>query len=491
MVVEATGATPVLRTVDATTSPRLVASALATDGRVTDAAAFARWLDRCREQAPWSARPIPFAALRSWHFEAGTGNLVHDSGRFFTVEGLRVSSEAGPVREWSQPIFNQPEIGVLGFLVKEFHGVLHCLVQAKVEPGNCNGVQLSPTVQATRSNYTQVHGGRSVPYLEYFRDPGARHVIADVLQSEQGSWFYRKRNRNVVVEVGPDEDVEVREGFCWLTVGQLHRLLAEEDLVNMDARTVLSCLPFAGTGLTGLFPAAADGFTASVARSMSEDEGGLHTTTELLSWITDARSADRVRTTPIPLRRVRGWRVTADAITHDDGIFFDVVAVEARIGNREVATWTQPLIRPCGLGVVAFLVKRVAGVLHVLVAARVEPGYLDEVELAPTVQCTPENYARLPPSARPPFLDDVLDAPPERIRFDTVLSEEGGRFFHARNRYLVVELPAAARLDAPAGFRWMTLHQLVGLIRHSYYVNVQARTLTACLHGLAASGPGA
>ena len=32
---------------------------------------------------------------------------------------------------WKQPIINQPEIG-LGFITKEFNGILHFLVQAKV-----------------------------------------------------------------------------------------------------------------------------------------------------------------------------------------------------------------------------------------------------------------------------------------------------------------------------------------------------------------------
>ncbi|MFH4268324.1 NDP-hexose 2,3-dehydratase family protein, partial [Acinetobacter baumannii] len=82
----------------------------------------------------------------------------------------------------------------------------------KVEPGNCNGLQLSPTVQATRSNYTRVHQGRAVPYLEYFVDARKHRVIADVRQSEQGSWFFQKRNRNMIVDVG-DADVEVLEDF--------------------------------------------------------------------------------------------------------------------------------------------------------------------------------------------------------------------------------------------------------------------------------------
>lgn len=480
---------PVLRTADVGAANSLVRSALAVDGVATDRVALDQWLADCRERVPWQVHRIPFAELVGWHFDADSGNLVHDSGRFFTVEGLSVSGADGPVRAWTQPIINQPEIGVLGFLVQDIGGVPHFLVQAKVEPGNCNGVQLSPTVQATYSNYTRVHGGRAVPYLDYFQHTENRVVLADVLQSEQSSWFYRKRNRNIIVGLRPDEHVELEEGFAWLTLGQLHWLLAEPNMVNMDARTVLSCLPFAGVGLSAMLPGSSGTFAAAAGRSMSENEGALHTTTEVLSWITSARARSQLRTALTPLREVRRWQVTPDAISHEDGVFFDVVAVATRIGNREVAAWTQPLIRPYDTSVVAFLVRRIAGVLHVLVNARVEPGYLDVVELAPTVQCTPANYAVLPAAARPPFLDTALSATPERIRFDTVLSEEGGRFFHATTRYLVVELEPDTDLDTPADFRWLTLHQLVGLIRHSHYVNVQARTLTACLHSLATSGP--
>lgn len=74
----------------------------------------------------------------------------------------------GRVASWDQPIINQPEVGYLGFIVKEFNGVLHFLMQAKIEPGNVNHVQLSPTIQATRSNYTQVHQGAKRYILSTF-----------------------------------------------------------------------------------------------------------------------------------------------------------------------------------------------------------------------------------------------------------------------------------------------------------------------------------
>ncbi|MBB1243012.1 NDP-hexose 2,3-dehydratase family protein [Streptomyces durbertensis] len=407
---------------------------------------------------------VDLADLAGWRVDPGTGDLRHTSGRFFTVEGLGVDDPDGPVPHWEQPVLRQPEVGILGILLRRRGGEVSCLMQAKDEPGNAGDVQLSPTVQATRSNYSRAHGGRSVPYLEFFRDHHpARRRLVDVRQSEQGSWFDRKSNRNMVVET--TEDVPALPGFRWTSLRELRALLSFDDVVNMDTRSVLACLPPEGP-----------------------DPGGLHSMPEVLSWITDVRSAGGMRTTPLPLARVSGWRHGRDRIFHESGRWFDVIGVRAAGDGREVGEWCQPMIAPRGQGVAAFLLREFDGVPHVAVRARRGPGYVDVAELGPTVQCTPENYEDLPRSARPPYLADVLDAPPDRVSRDVVLSEEGGRFHHARNRYLVVRTDAGPPTDHP-DFRWLTLHQLGRLLRHSHYVNVEARTLVACLHGMAEGAP--
>ncbi|MDT0269259.1 NDP-hexose 2,3-dehydratase family protein [Streptomyces sp. DSM 44915] len=461
---------------------RLARSATYQDGVVMSTDRFHSWYRERQRDDHTTVRQIALDDLVKWYTDPETGNLRHESSSFFTVEGLSVGIAGHPVPEWTQPIIVQPEIGILGILVKEFDGVLHCLIQAKNEPGNHNGMQLSPTVQATKSNYTRVHQGNAVPYLEYFLDVDRHRVLADSLQSEQGTWFYQKRNRNLVVET--TDDVELRDGFCWLTLGQVHRLLAVPDLVNMDTRTVLGCLPFAGEGLAEALPATDDPFRAALIASATPSAGARTPTAEVLSRLTARRALLETRIERVPLREVRDWHRSKAAISHDRGAFFEVIGVDIRTEHREVRGWTQPILRPAGQGVSAFLTHRFDGVLHVLARARVEPGYRELIELGPTVQYTPDNYAALPPAARPAFADVVRSAPPERIRYDTVLSEEGGRFHHARNRYLVVEAEAHEVAEVPDDYQWLTLHQVADLLRHSHYLNVEARTLTAALHSL-------
>lgn len=459
----------------ASVADRIAASAAATAGRMTTGA-FHDWFAGRGKAGRFSVERIPFSKLRGWSFEPDTGNLVHASGRFFSVEGLHVTADDGPHREWYQPIIKQPEVGILGILVKEFDGVLHFLMQAKMEPGNRNLLQLSPTVQATRSNYTKVHKGTDVKYIQYFTGPERGRVLADVLQSEHGSWFFHKSNRNMIVEV--DGDVPLDEDFCWLTLGQLNELLHHDNLVNMDSRTVLACLPAYRPE-----PAAGDGFAHALARSRDPEAGALLTDVDLLSWFTSERSRYDVRAERIPLAEVPGWTRDEARIGKDDGRWFDVVAVEVQAGNREVTSWTQPLIEPSSRGIAAFLTRSFGGVLHVLANAKVEGGFLDTVELAPTVQASPDNFAGIP--VRPPFLDLVLSAAPDRIRYDAVHSEEGGRFLYAENRYLVIEADESeAPMLPPAGYQWVTVGQLSELVKHGHYVNVQARTLLACLNAM-------
>ncbi|WP_307843662.1 NDP-hexose 2,3-dehydratase family protein [Streptomyces sp. B15] len=441
---------PIRARQDAGLAARVARSAATAAGPAADLDEILGWLESRRRAVPFAVDRIPFADLDGWSFAPDTGNLVHRSGKFFTVEGLRAAVDD---RQWCQPIICQPEVGILGVLAKEFDGVLHFLLQAKMEPGNPNLLQLSPTVQATRSNYTKVHRGASVRYLDHFTAPAEGSVLSDVLQSEHGSWFYRKRNRNMIVEV--TDDVPPHEDFRWLTLGQIAELLRHDLVVNMDARSVLAGVP------VQVAPRA------------------VHSDIELLSWLVEQRAAVQASAERSPLAEVPGWLRAPHSIDHVDHRYFRIVAVSVRASSREVAAWTQPLLEPRGQGLVAFLSRDFGGVPHVLVSARAEGGLLDTAELGPTVQCTPDNYAHLPAGQRPPFLDAVRTADPSRIRYSALHSEEGGRFLDSVSRYLVVE---AEDGQEPPGFRWMSHGQLAALAQHSHYVNVQARTLLTCLH---------
>lgn len=450
---------------------------------------FHEWFAERYNAHSYRVTRVPLDQLKGWSIDPERHTIRHDSGKFFAIDGLEVRTDHGPVHNWSQPIIEQPEVGVLGILVKNFGGVPHFLMQAKMEPGNVNTLQLSPTVQATRSNYTRVHKGNAVPYLEYFRNPVPGRILSDVLQSEQGSWFLHKRNRNIIVEVA--EDVPLLADFCWLTFDQLRELLLEDNVVNMDSRTVLSGYPISEPGphwprteRTGIGTIPADPGGDPEVDSGVDTEPDLsrpRDTAELLSWFTEAKSHYWLSRNRIPLSDVKGWICSADSVTHELNRYFSVIGVDVEAGSREVTAWSQPMLHPADRGVAAFLAKRIDGEYRLLVQAHTQAGTLDVLEIAPTVQCTPSNYDTYPAGNRPPFLDYVLSAPRDQVLLDVVHSEEGGRFYHAENRYLIITVPEDFLADAGPDYAWMTVPQLAELARYGNYVNVEARSLLACL----------
>ena len=202
-----------------------------------------RWIhDRIR-QIRLHALMIPINEVERWHCDAETGNISHESGRFFSVTGVHVRHRSGREElEWDQPIIEQPEIGILGILCKRIAGILHFCLQAKEEPGNINSVQLAPTVQATFSNYSGVHGGRQPLFIERFLEPPSGQVLFSKLQTEDGGRFFYKSNRNMIVLTLDDELCELPEGFIWLTLRQISVLLMRDNLINSCARSVIAGL---------------------------------------------------------------------------------------------------------------------------------------------------------------------------------------------------------------------------------------------------------
>lgn len=183
----------------------------------------------------------------------------------------------------------------------------------------------------------------------------------------------------------------------------------------------------------------------------------------------------------VGLREVDGWRIGDDEIVRPDRQFFRVVGVEASISNREVSTWCQPMVEPMQEGLCVLFEKRIRGVPHYLLQAKVECGNFDVVELAPTIQCLTGPY-RTPIGYVPRFLPEFLKGElPGRIRLDVLQSEEGGRFYHEQNRNVVFEIDPDAEIPEEDGFLWLTVRQMKELLRFNNILNIQVRSLVSIL----------
>jgi len=98
------------------------------------------------------------------------------------------------------------------------------------------------------------------------------------------------------------------------------------------------------------------------------------------------------------------------------------------------------------------------------------------VQVGPTLQCIPHNR-----HTPPPFFAEIVHAPEGAVHLRTVQSEEGGRFYQDERDLLVVELPADAPCDDHPEYMWMTLGDIKVLIATAGVVNIELRSLVACL----------
>ena len=445
------------------------------------------WMKSQNEEVVSNIMQIPISELRGWSYR--DDRIRHNSGKFFSIDGIHIRTNYRNTPEWDQPIINQPEIGFLGFIVKKFNGVLHFLLQAKIEPGNLNIVQLSPTLQATRSNYTRVHGGKAPTYLEYFNGEKDVLILVDQLQSEQGARFLHKRNRNIIVEVGEDEELEVKEGYIWASLGQIKELLRYPNAVNMDSRTVISCINFGSYSehslrlldavkrMNGIHSSKPDSFLYSVLSG----DNHLNELQDIIQWITSLKFKYELDVTPVGISEMKNWIYDGNTIHHETGKYFDVMGCRVEIGNREVVSWDQPMVRSAQEGLMGFIVKKINGIYHFLVQAKLESGNFDIVEMAPTVQCLTGNYRKGKNEYTIPYLEQILNAPKDKIWYSSYQSEEGGRFFQEQNLNIIVEVGEEFPIEVEENYCWLTLNQMLSFVTYNNYLNIAARSLLSAI----------
>ncbi|SNB44903.1 NDP-hexose 2,3-dehydratase family protein [Geobacter sp. DSM 9736] len=407
--------------------------------------------------------PTPLERLCRWRIDPISGNIRHDSGRFFTVTGVKVRHRTQTAElEWDQPMIDQPEVGILGIIAKKIDGILHFCLQAKEEPGNVNSVQLSPSVQATYSNYTRVHGGSAPPFVNFFLNPPPEKVIFSKLQTEDGGRFLYKSNRNMIVLVDENELPVLPEGFIWLTLRQIARLLLRDNLIHATTRSILSCL---------VFPL-----------RESEDYRMLRSLPEIIQWLDDQKAFNHLFVKREGLNTLQEWEMDRDGyFSHREGRFFRVIGINVTSAGREVSSWSQPIVETPEKGVIGLLMRVIAGERYFLMQAKPDVGNRSIIQLGPTVQFTPGNYIGNRRLAKPFLFDDFMGSGRFPVISAGFQSEEGARFFREEHLHTVLMLPEGTELLLPPEFRWLNEAQLHFFLHLGESVNSCARSVLSCL----------
>lgn len=455
------------------------------DAGVNSFESIHEWVLDRNENTPVEIRRVGLGDCSPWHYDEETGRISNANGSFFQIAGIRqlkkdlATGERQVVSE--QPVLIQDEIGYLGIICKVFDGVAHFLMQAKIEPGNVNKVQVSPTIQATRSNFLQLHGGRRPAYLDYFLHSDRHQIVFDQIQSEQSSRFLGKRNRNVMVLV--EDEVEVLPSHMWMTLGQIKHLMLFDNLVNMDTRTVLSCIPWSTWEVPGgQLKSELEHADSQLFVSVFATFTALNGLNRAYHALNDFKMFDTCETELVSLKSLSDWEMLPDEIRHKRSYPFGVIYCDISIEGREVKRWAQPLFEAQGSATFALLASPRDGKLEFLVKVLPEIGCFDHAELGPTVQLEAGSAKQL---------DAVEAAVMTRVETgdglvcDVMLSEEGGRFYHEQNRNVIIRLDERPQglsdSSLPEGYLWLDFATLNLMLRANNAINIQLRNLLSLL----------
>lgn len=413
---------------------------------------------------------IPFSKCDGWYYDEKSGLIHNERKTFFSITGYSMRNGE---TFFEQPMLIQDEIGYLGILCKPYNGVLHFLMQAKIEPGNINCIQISPTIQATKSNFTQQHGGKKPPYLDYFLNANPDCLLVDQIQSEQSSRFLGKRNRNTIIILDQNDDVELLPSHKWMTLGQIKKLMKIDNLVNMDTRTVLSCIPYS---LLHKKDVSAD---TPLLKSVLK-EPSMKDIAFLYRHINNYKMFDEKRTIIKPLFEMENWEFKNDEYVCKLQHPFKLVFCDIEIEGREVRRWCQPLFEAVGKATFGLIYSDDFNdnIRRFLVKITPEIGCFDKIEIGPTIQheagqkinndcVTNLFYSRLSQKVG--------------VKFDQFLSEEGGRFYHEENRNVLMEIEKSDITDLPQNYFWCDYSTLNHLCMVNNCLNIQLRNLLSLI----------
>lgn len=438
------------------------------------------WLERRRRLCDMAVREIPWRDSREWVYRDGA--LRHHSGGFFSIIG--VESTADGAVTLRQPLINQPEIGILGFLLQRRAGVPYLLIQAKPEPGNIGLCQAAPSVQATWSNYQRLHHGKATPFLCYFTGDPAATVLADSLQSEQGTRFLGKYNRNMMVEVPEDLELPCEGPYHWAPAAEVCDLLVKDFQINTDARSVLATSdwtalaaargPFARWhGRGGLGEDLLRSYLAGGSDQYKSDAA-------IVQRLASVRCAHPFSVRVVPLDDQRGWLNGQEPRLIGPAGSFDVRQMAVSCSEREVQSWDQPLVAQNSEGRAVVLARKIRGVLHFLFRCRPEIGFQEGFQYGPAIQDAGGTPSPIP----------ALDAEERQLEalsrravpaLSNLQSDEGGRFYCSVARYSILLLEDAEPLPESETLSWMTLGQIARLVHRQGLFSNEARSLISML----------
>jgi oxidase EvaA len=404
-----------------------------------------RWILVQKKKNLMKSSKINIADIVNW--KIGNKKIYNYNRSFFSIVPFRF--EQNKNKFWFQPLIVQKEVGILGIIKKVHKSIDYYLLQAKVEPGNVKGIQLSPTVQATKSNYLQKHGGKKTKYLNFFINNKLNtKIITNLRLSEQGTRYYDKSNNNILIDL-KNKKIKKLNNFIWVTKKNLEYLLKKKNLLNMDTISVLS---------------------SSIQKNILDTP--INNSSSIIDILKDLKKRIQIKKKVISFKDLKNWRIFKNKISDNKKNFFSIFFLRIKTNSREVKEWYQPIISDHSISFNGLLIKKKNNTNHYLLKAVQEPG-LVLPRFTTTISIKNFNYKTRNSNIR--FYNFFKN---QKNIIKYVNSDEGGRFYKNETHNLIRVLKENDKVFLTKNFIWVSHNQIIDLIKRDL-ITIEARNLFA------------
>ena len=343
-----------------------------------------------------TVKQIGLSNLDNWKFNID-GTFGHSSGKFFSIAAVEHRNE-------TSMILLQPEIGLLCNFMTIVDKTAYFLIQFKEEPGNINKIQMSPTIQATKSNYSKVHGGNLPNYWEEFIENEPTSSLLSFDLPEQGTRYWQKFNNNKIVLTPL---LKEKNNYKWLTLGQILKFKKFSNSVNSCLRSSLSLVY--------------DFYLNDVDKK---------NTSSVVSHLCNLKKHNNKSSLSKDVKKF--YQEDSDSLKFDNpNDRFEIVGVEVFSKSREILKWTQPLIKELS-GQQYFLLSFYKNKERYFIwSVDREAGFEFGFNLGPSLKnISYENS----------FHDKIILFKEMNIKEKFIMSEEGGRFLNFEVEHILSEI---------------------------------------------------
>ena len=409
---------------------------------------FYKWFDNQKKINKFEVKKRKLTKIKNWKID--TDKVFHITNKFFKIIAIKVKSNYYK-KNWDQPIILQNEIGILG-IIKD-NKTKKYLLQAKVEPGNINKLQLAPSVQATESNYKSVHGGKKVPYVKLFYKIKSKKKY---LQSEHGFRYFNKFNSNILLKI--NKTLKRRNNFFWFSKNDIKNLILKKNILNMDTLSVFS----------------------TVIKKVVNKKS-INSKTRIHRWFEENDKKYFIKSKQISLSSLKDWSINESKIFHKDKKHFSVIGIDVKTSKRENNKWSQPILSCKEISFVGFIKTYVKDQAHYLCKYILKPGLQKSV-----IGCTvnTSDFFDYSKDKNLSFLDNFFIKnfffkKNSSIEYDNILSDEGGRFYKCQRRYMITNINLDQLPNISNNYIWLSHNQIIDLIKHKR-LDIESRLLFTC-----------